>query len=193
MERANGTDRYCNTCDENFNPRTGSVSGSGLGAIQTVELFRAVLNERYSWYNLSGNTAETLLRQVTENSPRYYVPVALEWTRYQNKEVTPRHRHITLDERNASHAISDHHVRVPGTDTKEAGRIGSHFCLVLRVENGRVYIRNMHGPTTIENGTELANPPRRVEDNSAGIESMKIDEFKARVHRVYVLDAQSQR
>lgn len=185
MERANGTDRYCNACDENFDPVSGTVTGAGLSAIQTASLYRAVLNQKMSWYNLNGNSSDVLMREVIKGTPGY-VPVAIEWTRYQNRVETPRRRHIAIKGEVPSDSENAHHILVSGTEVKEAGRIGSHFCLVTRVESDRVYFRNLHGPSNHENGTELTDPPRRVEDNTAGIESMTVREFKARVHRVYV-------
>lgn len=60
----------------------------------------------------------------------------------------------------------------------EHGRVhGGHAVVVTRVEEGRVYFRNPWGPRGDANGTVYQHPPRRMENNSIGEESMTIEDF----------------
>jgi hypothetical protein len=59
---------------------------------------------------------------------------------------------------------------------------GRHAVILEKVEDGRVYLRNPWGPQPEKaNGSELQNPPRRMENNETGLESMSIADFQARV------------
>jgi hypothetical protein len=68
---------------------------------------------------------------------------------------------------------------------------GFHSVLVTDVKDDRVYIRNPWGSNagvqgqSYVNGEEIAGPPqRRVEDATAGVESMTIEEFQSLVDSV---------
>jgi hypothetical protein len=56
------------------------------------------------------------------------------------------------------------------------GKEGGHAVVVDRVENGRVYFRNPHGPGGTQ-GDVLTNPPRVVEDPANGVQSMSEEDF----------------
>ncbi|MDY7227513.1 hypothetical protein [Hyalangium rubrum] len=56
------------------------------------------------------------------------------------------------------------------------GKEGGHAVVVDRVENGRVYFRNPHGPGGTQ-GDKLEDPPRIVEDPNTGIQSMSEEDF----------------
>jgi len=54
-----------------------------------------------------------------------------------------------------------------------------HAVMVADVRDGRVYFRNPHGASPHANGTELQNPPRRMEDKLIGLESMNLQDFQS--------------
>jgi len=58
---------------------------------------------------------------------------------------------------------------------------GGHAVVVEKLKNGRVYFRNPWGAQQIPNGTLLQNPPRRMENNKIGLESMTLVAFKEHV------------
>jgi hypothetical protein len=66
----------------------------------------------------------------------------------------------------------DTYVRMHWGEDKEGG----HAVVVDRVENGRVYFRNPHGPGGTQ-GDVLEDPPRVVEDPSTGMQSMSEEDF----------------
>jgi hypothetical protein len=63
---------------------------------------------------------------------------------------------------------------------------GGHAVVFEKVENGRVYFRNPWGPSGDANGTTYTEPPRRMEDNTTGLESMSVEDFKRHVRRCYL-------
>ncbi|MDY7228555.1 hypothetical protein [Hyalangium rubrum] len=68
---------------------------------------------------------------------------------------------------------TDSYIRMHWGEDKSGG----HAVVVDRVENGRVYIRNPHGPGGTQ-GDTLENPPRVVEDPATGLQSMSEADFK---------------
>jgi hypothetical protein len=61
-----------------------------------------------------------------------------------------------------------------------------HAVVFTKVENDRVYFRNPWGIRNDPAGTTYTDPPRRLEDPWNGIESMSVDDFKARNPTVFV-------
>ena len=71
----------------------------------------------------------------------------------------------------------------------------AHAIEVLKIENGRVYFRNPHGPGAVSsNGTMMgtaanntnAGPLRRTEDSANGVQSMTINDFNNAVRDIIV-------
>lgn len=67
------------------------------------------------------------------------------------------------------------------------GKEGGHAVVVDRVENGRVYFRNPHGPGGTQ-GDRLEDPPRVVEDPNTGLQSMSEEDFLKWVKSAIVPD-----
>ena len=57
------------------------------------------------------------------------------------------------------------------------GKADGHAVAVTRVQNGRVYFRNPHGPNKDAVGKTYKNPPRRAESPKIGEESMTEADF----------------
>jgi hypothetical protein len=66
------------------------------------------------------------------------------------------------------------------------GEHGFHAVAVTEIRNDRVYFRNPWGPSSVENGADLDSPPRRIEDNRTGLESMSIEDFRKRLDGIVI-------
>lgn len=180
MDLANGTDHhYCNVCDLHFHEKQGTTF-NGLNFGQQMTLYKSI-------YNISDNDCFAVTNRGSWSDFEYYtktylpglLPAALRWATYENNSSSQNTLHLT----NLRDDQANDHLRITTvrqTNTTTTG-IGSHRIDIIKIENNRVYYRNLHGPTTLENGTNLLNPPRRVEDKNEGIESMALSEFKDRV------------
>jgi hypothetical protein len=63
---------------------------------------------------------------------------------------------------------------------------GSHAVNVVGVKDGRVLFENPWGPRGDPNGTTYTNPPRRMENNDRGLESMSVEDFRAALEQTFI-------
>lgn len=179
MDLANGSDHhYCNVCDLHFDANRGTTY-NGLNFGEQMTLYKAV-------YNISDNDCFAVTNRGNWSDFEYYtksylpglLPAALRWSTYENNSTEHKVHLTNLQDDQATDHLQATNIRQSNTTTTG---ISSHRIDLIKIENDRVYYRNLHGPTTLDNGTELINPPRRIEDKDTGIESMALAEFKDRV------------
>lgn len=184
MEYADGNEfHYCTVCDQHFNVNTGESNYRGLRYGHLAYLYKGLYDKEYAYMQHTpgqrGNTPETLYHSITQRLPEM-VQVAIEWrTSEQPKKNYGRH---VIGSAMNTQSIDSNHLQGTHESTASTQKVSEyHYLHVLKIEGDRVYFHNLHGPTDLENKTELENPPRRVEDNTSGIESMNISEFKRRL------------
>lgn len=187
MELANGTNiDYCNHCDEHFHPVTGVIYGSGLRETEIAYLYEAIFGKKSIIYlkdqqvgnQVKRGSIETLLDIIKSQQPGF-VPIGMHWASGMGGEKLER-KHIAEQVKGQTIYNEPHHV-LTGGPNRRYGPDGYHFVLVTEIREGRVYFRNLHGPSNYQPGTELQNPPRKVEDPQIGLESMTLTEFSRRL------------
>ncbi|MCO6429754.1 MAG: hypothetical protein J5J00_02755 [Deltaproteobacteria bacterium] len=180
MDLANGEQlHYCKICDMSFDKDSGKLS-FGLSWPQTMRLFKSIYNiSDDDCYQVSGSDLSHCRSIISTHLPGT-VSVSLKWSESQGESISLDSRHATK-----LHGLeADEHL--VEKRTTQSGGFGSHRVDLIKVEGDRVYFRNLHGPTDLANGTDLVNPPRRVEDAAKGIESMTRSEFEGRLQGILV-------
>ena len=186
MELANGTEKsYCNHCDEHFNEKNGKIYGVGLYADQIQNLYKSIFGVETELFDKENSKTADLLSLMQKQTPGF-VPVSIRWSSGMAGTRLIR-KHITSPDQRGTLGNEPHHILAGGSNRH--GPDGNHFILVTRVDEGRVFYRNLHGPSKAAAGSTKNNPQRRVEDPAIGIESMDEKEFLSRLNWVIKVTA----
>jgi hypothetical protein len=179
MERANGHLRYCNVCDHHYDTKHGEIRHTGLTNDEIASLYLAITGIRYSRLEIGYNSSDILFNELTRlAASESFIPLTLKWNRSEVLPTTYRHALKLSEETHEPMIVVTQSTSVVPVD-------GYHFVLCLKVTPDRVYYRNSHGQSSVPAGTELEDPPRRVEDPKSGIESMTVNDFKLRLTAVF--------
>jgi hypothetical protein len=176
MEYGDGDDEhYCDRCDVNYSLKNGSTD-YGMSTEGQAKIYRAI-------YNLSDKQCVSVRlegRKIPDWLKKNYlpglIPASLRWSVTTGDEIDDE-KHEVLDT-SLKHALVGHAHSVTSSSY--------HMITIKDIKDGRVYFHNMQGCSNYPNGTEMQNPPRRVEDTKNGIQSMDLKEFKDRVREVII-------
>jgi hypothetical protein len=188
MDFANGTYTYRNTAnngatgqatettngrDASYDEQGNQTAGLVLG--ETRRLMSAVTGEAYQT-----NTTYALHRMERDASDLRRAATRL-YDLVPNMSLLPDMRDPML-----SVAMRSREGQ-PTSVALSWGANSGHQVTVERIADGRVYFRNPWGAQPhIATGTQLTDPPRRMEDPDRGVASMSVEDFRARLRGAIV-------